>query len=458
MADSKISALPSSTTPLAGTEVLPVVQGGQTQQVSVANLTAGRAVSALSMTLTNALGVASGGTGLSSATTGDLIYASATNTWANLADVATGNALISGGVGVAPSWGKIGLTTHVSGTLGVGNGGTGLTTYTAGDTLYYASGTTLSKLGIGASGYFMSSSGTAPQWSAPAALTAANDTNVTLTVGGSASTALLNAASVTAGWTGQLSIARGGTNATATPTAGGVSYGTGTAYAFTSAGTSGQALLSGGAGAPSFGTLGTGGGGTGLTSFTSTGILYASSTSALTTSSNFKYDGTNVTLTGGNIVQGTSGKGFNFTANTPASGMTTQVLSWYEEGTWTPTLNFGGATTGITYTTQAALYVRNGHTVFVSGYILLSSKGSATGAATISGLPFAVANSNGAYSAGNIRVNGMSFSTIPIIRVGPNATSINIEQVNTSGTVSNITDVNWGNTTSAFISLTYVCA
>jgi hypothetical protein len=44
MADTKISALPASTTPLAGTEVLPIVQGGATRQVSVENLTAGRAV------------------------------------------------------------------------------------------------------------------------------------------------------------------------------------------------------------------------------------------------------------------------------------------------------------------------------------------------------------------------------------------------------------------------------
>ena len=50
MADTKISALTASTTPLAGTEVLPIVQGGTTKQVSVANLTAGRAVSALSLT------------------------------------------------------------------------------------------------------------------------------------------------------------------------------------------------------------------------------------------------------------------------------------------------------------------------------------------------------------------------------------------------------------------------
>jgi len=46
MADTKISALTASTTPLAGTEVLPIVQSGTTKQVSVANLTAGRVISA----------------------------------------------------------------------------------------------------------------------------------------------------------------------------------------------------------------------------------------------------------------------------------------------------------------------------------------------------------------------------------------------------------------------------
>ena len=52
MADVKISGLPASTTPLAGTEVLPIVQGGQTKQVSVANLTAGRPISATSLNIT----------------------------------------------------------------------------------------------------------------------------------------------------------------------------------------------------------------------------------------------------------------------------------------------------------------------------------------------------------------------------------------------------------------------
>ena len=71
MSNSKISALPSATTPLAGTEVLPVVQGGITEQVSVANLTAGRNVSAASLSLTTTpLAESSGGTGLSALGTG----------------------------------------------------------------------------------------------------------------------------------------------------------------------------------------------------------------------------------------------------------------------------------------------------------------------------------------------------------------------------------------------------
>lgn len=80
--------------------------------------------------LTTPVPVASGGTGLTSYAVGDLLYASTTTALSRLADVATGNSLISGGVGVAPTWGKIGLTTHVSGTLGVGNGGTGASTST----------------------------------------------------------------------------------------------------------------------------------------------------------------------------------------------------------------------------------------------------------------------------------------------------------------------------------------
>jgi hypothetical protein len=64
MADSKISALPASTVPLAGTEVLPIVQSSTTRQVSVANLTAGRAISATQITLTTGNVIVANGQGI----------------------------------------------------------------------------------------------------------------------------------------------------------------------------------------------------------------------------------------------------------------------------------------------------------------------------------------------------------------------------------------------------------
>lgn len=113
MANSKISAL-STAAAIAGTEVLPIVQSSATVKVAIQDLNPG-----LSTILAT-----KGGTGQTSYAVGDLIYADTTTTLAKLPDVATGNALISGGVGVAPSYGKIGLTTHVSGVLPVANGGT----------------------------------------------------------------------------------------------------------------------------------------------------------------------------------------------------------------------------------------------------------------------------------------------------------------------------------------------
>lgn len=77
-----------------------------------------------------AIAAARGGTGQTTYAVGDVLYASTTSALSRLAGVATGNALISGGVNTAPSWGKIGLTTHVSGVLPIANGGGLSGTYT----------------------------------------------------------------------------------------------------------------------------------------------------------------------------------------------------------------------------------------------------------------------------------------------------------------------------------------
>ena len=84
-----------------------------------------------------------------------------------------------------------------------------------------------------------------------------------------------------------------------------------------------------------------------------------------------------------NITLTTAAKGVNFTANTPAAGMTSQLLNWYEEGTWTP------AITGMTLTggTTVAKYTRIGRQVTVqlemSDVVLGGTPGG-----TMTGLPF----------------------------------------------------------------------
>ena len=80
--------------------------------------------------ITGVAAAANGGTGFSSYAVGDILFASGAAALSKLAAVAVGNVLLSGGVATAPAWGKVGLTTHVTGVLGVPNGGTGVATLT----------------------------------------------------------------------------------------------------------------------------------------------------------------------------------------------------------------------------------------------------------------------------------------------------------------------------------------
>jgi hypothetical protein len=151
-----------------------------------------------SLTLGAALPATSGGTGQTSYAVGDLVYASTTTALSKLADVATGNALISGGVGVAPSYGKIGLTTHVTGTLPVANGGTGATTLTG---LVKGSGTTAFTAATAGTDYVAPGGALGT----PSSGTLTNATGLPLTTG----------------VTGTLPVANGGTGVTASTGTGG---------------------------------------------------------------------------------------------------------------------------------------------------------------------------------------------------------------------------------------------
>jgi hypothetical protein len=65
-----------------------------------------------------------------------------------------------------------------TGTVATDQGGTGLTSYTAGDLPYYTTGTALSKLGIGANGTILTSTGSAPQWSTASTISVGTATNI----------------------------------------------------------------------------------------------------------------------------------------------------------------------------------------------------------------------------------------------------------------------------------------
>ena len=79
------------------------------------------AATSLTLGWAGTLAATRGGTGNGSYAVGDILQANTTTTLAKLAAVATGNVLISGGVGTVSSWGKVGLATHVSGNLPVAN-------------------------------------------------------------------------------------------------------------------------------------------------------------------------------------------------------------------------------------------------------------------------------------------------------------------------------------------------
>jgi hypothetical protein len=120
MADKKISALTSATTPLAGTEVLPIVQSGATVKVAVSDLTAGRAVSASGLTLTGLTASSAVATDASK----NLVSVTNTGTGSNV--LATSPSLVTPALGAATA-----TSLASSGQIGTVNVGAAVTSFNA---------------------------------------------------------------------------------------------------------------------------------------------------------------------------------------------------------------------------------------------------------------------------------------------------------------------------------------
>lgn len=246
MADSKISALPASTTPLAGTEVLPIVQSSATKQVSVANLTAGRTFEALGVTLTST------DAGAAAAPLLDLYRDSASPAASDTLGEIEFNGEDS--AGNKQTYGVI-HASILSPTSTTEQGQLHFETATA--------GALTEKMIIGTTNLVINEIG-----------------------------AVFNVR---------------------------------------------------------------------IEGDTDANLFYTDATNSRvgigTTSPAQKLDVVGAIKSSDNIIQGTAAKGFNFTANTPQAGMTSQLLNWYEEGTLTPTWNGGTVTVG------EALYTRVGRSV-----------------------------------------------------------------------------------------------
>lgn len=124
----------------------------------------------------------------------------------------------------------------------------------------------------------------------------------------------------------------------------------------------------------------------------------------------------------------------------------------YQTGTFTPGLSFGGASTGITYgaNTQGA-YVRIGNLAYMTGWVMLTSKGTATGGAAITGLPYSRAGNDFAtLSIGRaLNMTGLTGA----LGGYSNSNTITLTQSAATGTGS-VTDANFTNATQVFFSHT----
>jgi len=222
-----------------------------------------------------------GGTGITSYSIGDLLYASSSTTLDKLASIAAGNVLTTNGTNNAPSYGKVALSgavTHITGTLPVSSGGTGLTTITG-----YVKGTGTSALSTSSTVPVADISGTLPVANGGTGVTSStgsgssvlsNSPTLVSPVLGTPSSGNLSACtglSLTTGVAGTLPVTSGGTGTTSLT---GYVKGNGTG-AMSASATIPVTDLSG--------SFGVANGGTGQSTFTAGILKSTGGTAALTT-------------------------------------------------------------------------------------------------------------------------------------------------------------------------------
>ena len=113
------------------------------------------------------------------------------------------------------------------------------------------------------------------------------------------------------------------------------------------------------------------------------------------------------------------------------------TLDDYEEGSWTPGVTFASGTGGITYAVQVATYQKVGNRAHVQAMVQLSSNGTSTGDATLTGLPFTANNTTNKRSAFAISANNLSgISGDVTCQLLPNTTALVLGYLGTGSGVN----------------------
>ncbi len=154
---------------------------------------------------------------------------------------------------------------------------------------------------------------------------------------------------------------------------------------------------------------------------------------------------------GGERVRILANGGLTFNGDTAAAN----ALDDYEEGTWTMGITFGGAAVGVTTSNNTGTYTKIGRQVTVNGVLILTSKGSSTGVALITGLPFTVGNANGYYPSVTLRMENVTFANQFQAYGGIGSTVIALDEITEAGVNTELNNNDFANNSTVMVNLTY---
>jgi len=127
----------------------------------------------------------------------------------------------------------------------------------------------------------------------------------------------------------------------------------------------------------------------------------------------------------------------------------------YEDGTWTMGVSFGGGTAGITYSYYTGYYTKIGNIITISGFMMLTSKGTSTGSALITGLPFTVVNNVAGRSTAALALRKITFEDQFQGYAIHNTKTIQLEETTKAGVQTALTNADFANDSTIMVNCTY---